>query len=63
MHVEYQFDYFDMTYREQDTIVQGIGPLRHYVLPWEVVYLSGGTGGLRCFESSNIGLYSRSGQG
>lgn len=62
-HVEYQFDYFDMTYTEQDTIVQGIGPLRHYVLPWEVVYLAGATGGLQCFESSNIGLYSRSGQG
>lgn len=63
MHVEYQFDYFDMTYTEHDTIVEGIGPLEHYMLPWEAVYLSGVTGGLRCFESSNIGLYSRSGQG
>ena len=63
MHVEYQFDYFDMTYTEHDTIVEGIGPLEHYMLPWEAVYLSGGTGGLQCFESSNIGLYSRSGQG
>lgn len=63
LYVRYEFELFELPYVEFDTIVDQIGPLNLYILPWEINYLSGGNAGLKCYESNSIGVYSRQGQG
>ncbi len=40
-----------------DTVVERIGPLNHYFLPWHTIYLAGGAGKARCYIDQDIDYY------
>ncbi len=57
MDVEFSFDSLSLNWLIRDTIVEKIGPLNNYFLPWHSLYLGGGAGEIRCYFDDEIGEY------
>ena len=62
IEVEFRFDSSIFEYQVvfRDTILERIGSLKRYFLPWHSLYLGGGAGTLRCYYDNQIGFFKNS---